>query len=648
MASRTLSSYGSWQSHISPESLVKDMVGLGNLRSNGDSLFWLERRAHEGGREVIVEFRDSKQQDVFERPYSSATRVHEYGGGSYCVGSDAVYFVNRSDQNINEVMLATRKLRQITTGDSNERFADLEIDSEGECLYVVRERHSENSEPVNDLVRIDVKSGAIQLVTEGHDFYAAPRLSPDNKRLAFICWDHPNMPFNGTQLMIMELPEDSQSSLEHAQTTLVCGSSSESVLQPVWMSNNRLLFSSDRTDFWNLHIYDETGIYCVVEDAAEYSSAQWSFGSRDYVPIDDRFIVARRNAPEESELVMVDSVLNVVSPLCDKFSSFSSITSHQGKIVFIGGKETDYNVVAEFDPRTSSIQELKNQSAQSLPQEWISKPEKIVYPNKNDEVVYAYYYAPNNPDFEAGDYERPPLLVMSHGGPTGGTNADLSLRIQFYTSRGWAVLDVDYGGSTGYGRKYRERLNGTWGITDVVDCESGVRHLIGLDLIDPRKVAIVGGSAGGYTTLRALTTSSLFSAGASHYGVADVRMLINDTHKFESRYVDQLIPENEIDARSPSNYVDQFRCPVVFFQGDQDFVVPKSQARTMFDAIKSRGIFTALFIYEGEGHGFRKSENIQTTIVAQYRFFAHVFGFETPDIEDTCFNTAEVANEPWN
>ena len=625
--------------------MTKETVGLGNVQSNGESLFWIERRSQEGGREVIVHDRSGTAEDVLPPPYSATSRVHEYGGGAYCVTQSHVYFVNGKDQNIYRATVATLQVvKAVTSGDDHTRFADLVVDSEENVLYAVQESHQEGEEASNTLVSVDLSSGDINTIASGHDFYAAPRLSPNGEKLAFICWDHPNMPFDGTQLMVIDL----SNSENQVATTFVAGGSTESVVQPLWMSDSRLLFASDRTDFWNLYIYDESGIYCIAEDDAEYGSAPWQFGMRNFVPVDDRFIVASRVGSEKRELVLVDSVLNVISPINADFSSYSSITVHNGKVAFLGGQETDYSVVVELSPQTGELSTLKKQSNVPLPTEWISRPQKISFPNKDELPVYGYFYEPRNPEYEAEEQERPPLLVMSHGGPTSSTNADLSMMVQFYTSRGWAVLDVDYGGSTGYGRNYRERLNDGWGITDVVDCEAGVRHLIGLDRIDPRRVAIVGGSAGGYTTLRALTTSTLFSVGSSHYGVSDVRLLIEDTHKFESRYIDKLIPLDEVEERSPIHHIDRLQCPVVFFQGDIDFVVPKSQAEKMFAALKERGLFSALFIYEGEGHGFRKAENIETTVVAQYRFFSHVFGFKTPLIDDACFDCAQVANAPWH
>lgn len=642
--------YGSWTSPITPEFLTKETVALSSLQTNGDSLFWIERRPAEEGREVIVQHVDDSEVDLLPPPYSASSRVHEYGGGAYCVDNHHVYFVNGKDQNIYVVEFGeNRAINQVTKNDNSVRFADLIVDKTAQYLYCVRETHGESEEAVNDIVKVHIDSGDIFVVAKGHDFYASPRLSPNGNKLACIAWDHPNMPFNGTQLLVFDLPNQAiHPGRPTASMTVVAGGSEESILQPKWITNERLLFASDRNDYWNLHIYDESGIYCIAEDEAEYATAQWQFGSRNFEILDKRFIVASRSAPNERQLVVIDSVLNVISPICTLYSSYGSIGYHKGKVVFIGGSETDYDAIVELDPMSSASKVIVRQSSAELPREWISNPEKVNFLNPNEEIVYGYYYPPASPEFQAASHERPPLLVMSHGGPTASTNADLSLTIQFYTSRGWAVLDVDYGGSTGYGRKYRERLTETWGTTDVVDCESGVRYLIGKDLIDPRRVAIVGGSAGGYTTLRALTTSSLFSAGASHYGVSDVRSLAEDTHKFESRYIDQLIPPSEFENRSPTRHIDQFSCPVVFFQGADDMVVPQSQAKEMYEALSEKGLFTVLFIYEGERHGFRKAQNIQTTIIAQYRFFSHVFGFDTPDIDDSCFENAEVSNAPWD
>lgn len=650
MRSKSSRPYGSWISPITPEFLTKETVGLSALQTNSNSLFWIERRPHEEGREVIVQYKDSQTVDLLPSPYSASTRVHEYGGGSYCVNDHCVYFVNARDQNVYCATLADEKsIQQITEGDNSIRFADLVVDSGAQFLYCVRERHGVTEEAINDIVKIHIESGDVTVIAEGHDFYASPRLSPNNHKLACIAWDHPNMPFNGTQLLVFELGTESSEGHEpNASMTVVAGGSEESIVQPKWITDDRLLFASDRNDFWNLHIYDDSGIYCIAEDDAEYATAQWQFGGQNFETFDERFIVASRYGSRDRQLVVIDSMLNVISPLCSTFSAYGSIGYHKGNVVFIGGSEDNYDAVLSLDPKTTEVEIIKRQSTVELPREWMSSPDKLEFPNPDNDTVYAYFYPPSNPEYEAPSNQRPPLLVMSHGGPTASTNSSLSLTIQFYTSRGWAVLDVDYGGSTGYGRDYRDRLKNTWGITDVVDCESGVRYLIGKDLIDPKRVAIVGGSAGGYTTLRALTTSSLFSAGASHYGVSDVRALAEDTHKFESQYIDQLIPPSEWDSRSPMQHIEHFSCPVVFFQGADDMVVPQSQAKEMFKALTEKGLFTMLFVYAEERHGFRKAANIQTTIIAQYRFFSHVFGFETPGIDDTCFEQADVANAAWH
>ena len=633
--------HGSWGSQLTPKKRTEGAVSFAELNSSGDSLFWLERRPQESGRTAIVRHCDGKTVDVLSREFSASTSVHEYGGGAYCVDEDTIWFVNQSDQNIYSVEYRKPdSVKQVTHTDRTERFADLTPGATGQYIYCVRETHAEGTEPRNEIVRLGVTTGDVEVIVSDHDFVSDPRPNADETQLAYVAWDHPNMPWDGTQLILHSLLADS------ADQTVLAGGRDISVVQPRWLADS-LYYASDESGFWNLYRYDESGIEQLVGEDAEYASAPWAFGFRSFVPLNERFTIASRIEATSRDLVMVDGTLHLTTPLLDDFSSCSNLTPYRGQLAYIEGRSNASSRIVLFDYQAQARSIVKEQTGFVLSPEDISIPEKISYSNAHDQEVYAYLYLPRNASFTGPRNVRPPLLVKSHGGPTSSTRADYSNGIQFYTNRGWAVLDVDYGGSTGYGRAYRDRLQDNWGVTDVEDCVAGVRHLIAQDIVDPAKIAITGGSAGGYTTLQALTTSTVFGAGASHYGIGDVRTLAQDTHKFESRYCDSLIPESEWSTRSPLDHTEDLACPVVFFQGLDDAVVRPAQSRSMFDALDEKGLTTALFLFEGEGHGFRKADNIETTEAAQYKFFAQVFGFETPGITASIFSKATVANAPW-
>ena len=622
----TLARCGSWRSPIEARIVTGGTKGYAELRARGDALFWTESRPEEAGRSTLVMRGADSLRELTPAPFNPRSRVHEYGGGSYCVCNDKVYFVNFADQNIYEVSASADRgalPRQVTQGDATERFADLAWDGRG--LLAVRERHdTAPPEAVNDLVRIDVDSGGIATLHEGHDFYAAPRPSGDG-RIAFLVWDHPNMPFDGCQLL---LAEDGGRGL--LNPTIVAGGANESIVQPEW-NGERLLFASDVGGYWNLYAYDGSGVYAVLPDAAEYAGPAWNFANTYYVPVGPSHVVARRVENGTPSLVLVDLDQGLASPLDDKGSSYLDIVRTPNGIAYIAGFADRPKQIVELRLDTRSAATIAQGDDSPVEPDFIAVPETLTFPAKAGDS-HAFFYPPTNRDHCVGAGELPPLLVTTHGGPTANAWADLDWRVQYYTSRGWAVADVNYGGSTGFGRAYRERLDGTWGQTDIDDCVACVHHLVAQGRVDQARVAIKGGSAGGYTTLAALAFTNVFRAGASHYGVSDLKALDADTHKFESRYLDRLLGSPEaLDERSPINHVDKLNCPVIFFQGAEDKVVPPNQAESMRDALAAKGIPVAYALLEGEGHGFRRAENVRRVIEAEYAFFAKVFGFEPAD-----------------
>ncbi len=622
----SLARCGSWRSPIDAGIVAGGAKGYGELRARGDALFWTESRPEQAGRSTLLTRVSDAIRELTPAPFNPRSRVHEYGGGSYCVADEHIYFVNFADQNIYAVSATADQRgppRQVTQGDARERFADLT--SDGRALLAVRERHdASGTEPVNDLVRVDVADGSVSVLHEGHDFYAAPRPSGDG-RIAFLVWDHPNMPFDGCQLLVAE---DDGSGL--LNPTIAAGGANESIVQPVW-NGERLLFASDVDGYWNLYAYDGSGVYAVLPDAAEYAGPAWNFANTYYVPVGPSHVVARRVEDGTPSLVLVDLDRGLASPLDDESSSYFDIVRTPTGIAYIAGFADRPKQIVELRLDTRSTSALSQPGDLPVERDFIAVPEAVTFPAKAGDS-HAFFYPPTNRDHHVPTGELPPLLVTTHGGPTANAWADLDWRVQYYTSRGWAVADVNYGGSTGFGRAYRERLDGNWGRTDIDDCVACVHHLVAQGRVDPARVAIKGGSAGGYTTLAALAFTNVFRAGASHYGVGDLKALAADTHKFESRYLDTLIGSPEaLDARSPINHVDKLNCPVIFFQGTEDKVVPPNQAESMRDALAAKGIPVAYVLFDGEGHGFRRAENVRRAVEAEYVFFSKVFGFEPTD-----------------
>lgn len=629
--------FGAWASPLTVEKLTDHApVGFGQLSGCGEDLLWVESRAHEAGRRVIVRYSDGSTSDLTPAGYSVLSRVHEYGGNAYCASEDVVFFVNGDDQNIYAQLIdEPTTVSQVTTSDANERFADPVLDRTGNSLICVRENHVGDSEPVNELVSVDVQNGEIFPIHQGHDFYAHARLSPSGEKIAFLAWDHPNMPWNGTQLYVMTL----RPSIGNA--SIVAGGQTESIFQPEWLTEDKLVFSSDRSGFYDLYIFSSEGTYSIAADEREYGHAMWQIGSTQFAAINDTLVLA---CPNQSELILVDSFRGMSTPVESGASSYRDIVKFRSGFAFCQSSVDETNVIRVRDKFAVESRTIKVAGQAPIDSPFISRPDAITFPGSYDEEVHAYFYEPGNPEFTAPVNERPPLLVQAHGGPTSSTSPSLNARIQFYTSRGWAVLDVNYSGSTGYGRAYRDRLLNEWGNRDVQDLAAGVRYLIAQDLVDPQRVAISGGSAGGYTVLRALTTTNVFKVGASHYGVADLRALTEDTHKFESRYIDQLVPAHELDARSPIHHVDDLSCPVIFSQGLDDKIVPPDQSRVMYEALKKKGIPTALFMFEGEPHGFRQLKNQITCLKGDYYFFSRVFGFSPVGIDESALTDAETAH----
>ncbi|HAG83164.1 MAG TPA: peptidase [Cyanobacteria bacterium UBA12227] len=639
MTQPQISPYGSWTSPITADLIVAGTIGLGGIVLDGEDVYWIEGRPAEAGRNVIVRRTpDGEITDVTPSPFNVRTRVHEYGGGAFTVKDGTIYFSNFADQRLYQQTSDSEPQPLTPAGDW--RYADGVIDSQRERLICVREDHTgEGHEPVNTLVSINLKNSEdIQILASGNDFYSSPRLSPDHSQLVWLSWNHPNMPWDGTQLWVASIQDNGLL----GEAECIASGVEESIFQPEWSPDGHLYFISDRSNWWNLYCWRGRGgegergrgfVEPLWEMAAEFGLPQWVFGMSTYGFESDHRLICTYTQEGDWYLASLDLETKQLEVIETPYTSISSLQVGNGKVVFMGGSATESTAVVEMDLATREIEVLRQSSELEIDTGYLSIPQAIAFPTENNLTAYAFFYPPQNQDYTAPNGEKPPLIVKSHGGPTASASNTFNLKIQYWTSRGFAVVDVNYGGSTGYGREYRQRLKDTWGIVDVDDCVNAAKYLAENGLVDGERLAIAGGSAGGYTTLCALTFRDSFKAGASYYGVSDLEALATDTHKFESRYLDGLIgayPEQQevYKARSPIHFTDQLSCPVIFFQGLEDKVVPPNQAQMMVDALKAKGLPVAYITYEGEQHGFRRAENIKRTLEAELYFYSRIFGFE--------------------
>lgn len=625
--------YGSWKSPITSDLIVKESIGLGQVKMDGADIYWIELRPSEGGRQVIVRrTTDGRTADVTPSGFNARTRVHEYGGGDYIARDSVVYFTNFADQQLYRQAPDTEpQLISEGSTDAQLRYADFVVDASRNRLISVREDHRANDrEAVNTLVALPINGGEPQVLISGNDFYSSPRISPDDSRLAWLTWNHPNMPWDGCGLWVGDLAPDG--AIRHPQ--MIAGGPRESIFQPQWSPNGTLYFVSDRSGWWNLYrVAGEGAIECVCEMQAEFGVPQWIFGLSTYAFESAERIVCAFAERGLWRLGIVDAQSGSLQRIDVPYTDVSYVCASPGRAVFRAGAPRAPFSIIEMDLATRATRVLQHASKIDIDSGFISEPQPIEFPTEAGLTAHGIYYPPKNRDFVAPKLERPLLLVKSHGGPTSATTAVLMLGIQYWTSRGIAVLDVNYGGSTGYGRAYRERLNGTWGIVDVDDCVNGARFLATRGDADGNRLMIDGGSAGGYTTLCALTFRDQLRAGASHFGVSDAEALAKETHKFESRYLDNLIgpyPERRdlYVQRSPIHFSDRLSVPVIFFQGLEDKVVPPNQAETMVEALRQKGVPVAYVAFEGEQHGFRRAENIKRALDGELYFYSRVFKFE--------------------
>jgi len=623
--------YGSWKSPITSDLIVEGSVGLSQPTFDGDDIYWLEMRPKESGRNVIVKKSAAGAcVDINQSPFNARTRVHEYGGGDYLVSQGIVYFSNFSDQRL--YRQESLGPAQVLTAPGDMRYADACMDHGRGRLICVREDHmAQGTEAVNSIVAISAQPGDDYgtVLVEGNDFYSTPRLSPDGTQLAWLTWNHPNMPWDGCELWVGEFGEDGKLTA----TRWVAGGAAESIFQPEWSPDGVLYFASDRSGWWNLErITPDGGIENVYQEKAELGMPQWIFSMSSYAFAAADTIVCSHIDQGVSTLSTLDTGTGKLTPVDCPYTDIQFLRAANGQAVFRAGSPTDVATITKFDINLRQFETLRRSNDLETYPQYFSVPRAIEFPTEGGLTAHGFFYPPQNPDYRAPDNEKPPLIVKSHGGPTAAASTALSLSVQYWTSRGFAVLDVNYGGSTGYGRQYRERLNKKWGIVDVDDCVNGARYLAERGEVDAERLIITGGSAGGYTTLCALTFRHAFKAGASHFGISNTESMARDTHKYESQYLTGLLgpyPERKdiYYDRSPINFPERLSCPVIFFQGLEDKVVPPDQAETMVDAIRGKGIPVSYMAFPGEQHGFRQAKNIKRALDGELYFYSKVFGF---------------------
>ncbi len=637
---KTIRPYGTWRSPVTAQAVAGKSLRFGVLQAQGDYLYWSEGRPDEGGRGVIMRIgADGAVEEVLPRPFSARSKVHEYGGGEYLVADGIVYFVEADTQDVSLIEPGNSPRR--LTSQSDTRFADMTHDGARNRLITVAEHHGSGAHiPENYLAAIDLSCRGekpVETIVSGKDFYAAPRVSPDGLTLAWLAWDLPDMPWESAALYAADITQDG--SLANEQC--IAGGDGSAVFQPSWSGDGKLFFVWDKSGFGTLYSWDGTSIAQIHDDNGELMRPHWVFGMQSYVILDEARIAAAFIVDGETTLKLIDVTSGAVTPVECALRGIDQLAPHGKNIALIGASDFSTPAVVALKP-DGALETLRSAGDSGLGADEISKGEILRFDSEGDEV-FALFYPPVNANVGAPENEAPPLIVFVHGGPTGMADRGLKLKIQYWTSRGFAVCDLDYSGSAGYGRAYWQRLNGQWGIRDVADVAALARHLIEAGKVDPERLLISGCSAGGYSVLMALAKLDIFAAGACADGVSDLNQLQAITHKFESGYLYGLTGTTPEDCeavftmRSPITHADEITCPVIFFQGLEDKVVPPEQSRSMVSSLRTRGVPVAYREFDNEGHGFRRAETIIEVLECEYAFYARVLGLKVeetlPEIE---------------
>ena len=633
----TAAPYGSWKSPITADLLVQGGNRLMEIVCDGDDLYWIEGRPSEAGRNVIVRrSSDGSISDITPEGFNARNAVHEYGGGSYAVLKGDLYFTNWDDQRI-YVQRDGGEPKPLTAEPPiprGVRYSDLSLISDGKYILCVRETHSDDgAEAVNEVVVIDSTSGEPTKIASGRDFYSTPRATDAHDGISWVEWDHPNMPWDESILMSGSF--DGRDGSISTQARLA-GGERESIIQPRWGPDGLLYFITDKPDWWNLHVWRGGEAINLLDAKFDAGGPDWQFGFSSYDFLDDGRVVLKQGGVASGAFHIIDPMTRSSRTIDAPYSEISYVATHKNSLFFVGGSPSESSAIVELDVEAERFEIVQLSRDEAVNPAYISAPTHIVFPTTESGEAHAWHYPPKNPDYEVPQDELPPLIVICHGGPTSFSGTGLDLGKQYWTSRGFAVVDVNYRGSIGYGKVYRDLLREKWGIYDTDDCIAAAQHLIDQGTVDKERVIIRGGSAGGYTTINALTFHNFFAAGAALYGIADLMVFIGDTHKFESRYLDYLIgpyPEESqrYHDRSAINFMDRLATPMIILQGLEDEIVPPSQAEIMVEALESKGLPYAYIGFEGEQHGFRQAANIKRAQEAELYFYGKVLGFEPAD-----------------
>jgi dipeptidyl aminopeptidase/acylaminoacyl peptidase len=621
--------YGSWRSPITSETLTKGMVFATELTTDGTGAYWLELHPERGGHYLLYGLRDGKIRELATDPYDVRTRVHEYGGGSYLVDGDDVFFSNFKDQLVYRLH---RGGDPVPISKPGHRFADCAADLRRRRIIGVCEDHTQDSRlPENSIAGLGFDGSGSETLVSGNDFYSSPRIDPTGTKVAWVTWNFPQMPWDGTELWVGELGANGSI----VDRRLVAGSKTESVVMPQWSPGGVLHFVSDRTGFWNIYRWTGGKGRRLTNMEADMARPQWAFRNSSYDFLSEEEVVFTFCKDGLWHLAVLNPETKLTRKLRTSYVDIGYVRALKGRLYFIGGSASEPLSVVRMDISDGSV-EIVRRPGRTQFKGFVSKPRHVRFRTGGRKQACGLLYMPANKNQKGPAGTKPPLIIEIHGGPTSQARVFRNLGIQYWTSRGFAVLDVNYGGSSGYGRDYRERLRGNWGVVDVEDCVNGALAMAHKGLVDGKELIIRGGSAGGYTTLCALASGKVFGAGASYFGVSDAEALTKETHKFEARYLDSLIapyPEGKsvYQERSPVHFVDRITAPVIFFQGLEDVIVPPSQAETMVESLRKSGVPVAYIPFEGEQHGFRRAESIRRSQEAELYFYSKVFGFEVPE-----------------
>ncbi len=626
--------YGSWKSPINATILTESILRFGDLTLDDQYVYWSEASPEKEGRFVVMRWNGEKRETVTPSPFNVRSSVHEYGGAAFTAHHQTLYFCNHQDQ----AFYSLSKKGDITllAQEKQIRYANPLLDPKRNQIYLIKEDHLNPEDVKNSLVCIDAKEKKKEkIIHQGHDFYSSLALSHDGLKLAFLSWNHPQMPWDGTTLWMGSL--DTEGFLKDLDS--IAGGPNESIFQPRFARDDTLYFISDQTGFWNLYEYKDKKITPCLPLEGDLGIPQWILGQSRY-----DFILTQRDLKIPciytvkgiDDLGLIDLKKRTLCSFDLPYTSYQNLHVFKNTLFFQASSPNEMPTLFSYDLKKNRIQKIRSSKLLSIDSAYLSKPQSLTFLTEQKKEAFAFFTPPKNKQFKGPPDESPPLIVKSHGGPTGHANSSLNLETQFFTSRGFAVLDVNYGGSSGYGRQYRERIKNNWGVVDVLDCIHGANDLIRQGLVDPKKVVMKGRSAGGYTTLCALAFHTTFKLGVCYYGVSDLEALAKKTHKFESHYLESLIgpypkEKKKYQERSPLHHIQTLSAPLLLLQGADDPIVPPSQSEMIYLGLKSHQSPIAYLLFENEAHGFRNAKTIIKALHAELYFYSRFFKIPLKD-----------------